>query len=132
MAITMAAYANHIHTPTAITFAMANVLLNSTTWCSDEVTMDPFEGLSPFQFGTGLQDIMQDQQAQSVNLMMLVGANQSLANAQALTNCLIEVHVPISLTNSPTMLRQFHLLLSMLLPAGHPFESWSCTHSPST
>jgi hypothetical protein len=47
----MAVYANHMHTPTAIRFAMANVILNPTTWCSDEVMMDPFEGLSPFQFG---------------------------------------------------------------------------------
>jgi hypothetical protein len=82
----MAAYANHMHTPTAVTFTLANVILNLTTWCLDEVTMEPFKRLSPFQFGTGISDIVRDRQVQSVNLMTLAGANPSLANAQALTD----------------------------------------------
>jgi hypothetical protein len=86
MAIAMAAYANHMHTPTTVTFIMANVILNLTTWCLDKVTMDPFERLSPFQFGTGIRDIVRDRQVQSFNLMTLAGAKPSLANAQALTD----------------------------------------------
>jgi hypothetical protein len=83
-ALSMAAYSNNMHSPSQVTFALANVVLNPTTWCSDEVTMDPFEGLSPIQFGTGIRDALLDRQVQSVDLMTVAGANPSLADAQAL------------------------------------------------